>query len=240
MAFCNSCGFKADDGVNFCPACGATIAPAPTTPIQPVQPVQQYQAPSQGYAPPPPQQQNPNPGYASPPPQYQNPNQGYAPPPPQYQNPNQGYAPPPPQYQNPNQGYAPPGAPMTPEMMDAQNGKTMAILSYIFFFVPLLSGAHKTSPFVKYHTNQGTLLFCVGIAYSIISTLLSILIKVDREIKIWGIGTGVTQRVTPGWLSAILALLCLPILGGVILGIMNAVKGKKQPLPVIGGFTIIK
>ena len=31
----------------------------------------------------------------------------------------------------------------------------MAIIAYILFFVPLLTGDRKKSPFVKFHTNQG-------------------------------------------------------------------------------------
>ena len=145
----------------------------------------------------------------------------------------------PPSTQQATPAYVPPvapGEPQTAEMKDAQDGKTMAILSYIFFFVPLLSGAHKTSPFVKYHTNQGTLLALVAIAYSIVSSILSAVITV--EYTVWGVGLG--YRVTPSWLSAILGLLCIPIVVGVILGIMNAVNGQMKPLPVIGKYTIVK
>ena len=76
-------------------------------------------------------------------------------------------------------GYVPPvnpGASAQNDTQDAQENKTMAILAYILFFVPLLAGAHKTSPFVKFHTNQGTVLFLAaavwGIAYSILSVIL--------------------------------------------------------------------
>ena len=41
---------------------------------------------------------------------------------------------------------------------DAEQNKMMAILSYIIFFIPLITGDHKKSPFVKFHVNQGTLL----------------------------------------------------------------------------------
>ena len=128
-----------------------------------------------------------------------------------------------------------PGAPQSAEIQDAKDGQTMAILSYIFFFVPLLSGAHKKSPFVKYHTNQGTLLFFVALAYSIVSSILRAIIKVN-VVSWWGI----TVRATPSWLNAILGILYIPIVVGVILGIMNAVNGKMKPLPVIGKYTIIK
>ena len=115
-----------------------------------------------------------------------------------------------------------------------QNDKTMSILAYIFFFVPLIAGAYKTSPSVKFHTNQGTLLFIVSAGYSIISIILNAVIKVN-VITIFGI-----VRYTPLWLTAILGLLSLPLIGLCVLGIVNAVNDRMNPLPVIGNFTIIK
>ncbi len=42
-----------------------------------------------------------------------------------------------------------PGAATQADIQDAQENKTMAILAYILFFIPLLTGAHKTSAFAK-------------------------------------------------------------------------------------------
>lgn len=51
MAFCGKCGTQINDGVKFCPGCGApneTAAPAaPATPVQEAPPVQQNPAPQQ-------------------------------------------------------------------------------------------------------------------------------------------------------------------------------------------------
>ena len=38
---------------------------------------------------------------------------------------------------------------------DAEQNKGMAIVAYILFFVPLITGDHLKSPFVQFHTNQG-------------------------------------------------------------------------------------
>ncbi|MDR0293680.1 MAG: zinc-ribbon domain-containing protein [Oscillospiraceae bacterium] len=132
------------------------------------------------------------------------------------------------------QGYTPPGGSDQGVSQDAQENKGMAIISYILFFVPLLTGAHKTSPFVKYHANQGTALFLVAAAYSVASGILRAVIRVP--VTIWGL----VVYTTPTWLSTILWLISIPILILCVLGIINAVNGRTKPLPVIGGITILK
>lgn len=52
---------------------------------------------------------------------------------------------------------------------DVEINKPMAILAYILFFIPLLTGDYKKSPFVKFHTNQGTVLIIATAVVSIIS-----------------------------------------------------------------------
>ncbi|MDR1927463.1 MAG: zinc-ribbon domain-containing protein [Oscillospiraceae bacterium] len=111
------------------------------------------------------------------------------------------------QYQQPPVQQALPG--------DAEANKTMAILSYIIFFIPLLTGDHKKSPFVKFHANQGLVL---AIA-SFISQLL------------W---------VIPflGWVLAPIILVVIFVFA--LLGIISAVKGEMKPLPGLGKLTILK
>jgi uncharacterized membrane protein len=138
-----------------------------------------------------------------------------------------------PQYQQ--QAYQQPQTPQAPAS-DAQANKLMAILSYIIFFIPLITGDHKKSPFVKFHVNQGTLLAIVAIAYSIISAILSAVIKVP--VKVLGYSTGVYY--TPGWLSAILWIISLGVFALCIYGIYNAATGKTKGLPVIGKLKIFK
>jgi uncharacterized membrane protein len=120
-------------------------------------------------------------------------------------------------------GAIPPMPPQYAEMGDAEANKGMAIIAYILFFIPLLTGAHNTSPFVKYHTNQGTVLFLAGLAYGVAYGILSIILVFIPII---------------GWL--LIALLPFaPLVLGVI-GIVNAAGGKMKPLPVIGGFSLVK
>ena len=101
---------------------------------------------------------------------------------------------------------------------DAEDNKGMAIVAYILFFVPLITGDHKKSPFVLYHTNQGTVLFIFAVGGAIVSSILSVIV----------IG------VFLGFAVSIASLVFF------IIGVINAVKGQMKPLPMIGKFTVIK
>ncbi|MDR1841398.1 MAG: zinc-ribbon domain-containing protein [Holophagales bacterium] len=124
------------------------------------------------------------------------------------------------------------GAQAQPDPNDAEQNKLMAIIAYILFFIPLLTGDHQKSPFVKFHTNQGTVLFLVAItaniAWWILSTILSIILA---RLHVPFIGC---------FLSLVGILFPLATLILCVLGIINAANGKTIPLPVIGKWTIIK
>jgi uncharacterized membrane protein len=118
------------------------------------------------------------------------------------------------------------GTPQQANAQDAQDNKAMAAIAYILFFVPLLTGAHKTSPFAKYHTNQGTILFISAAIYGVAFGILSFVLLFIPVI---------------GWIIILIlsiAWVIFPVF--VILGIINAVQGKMSPLPLIGGFELIK
>ena len=99
------------------------------------------------------------------------------------------------------------------DQKDVDDNKIMGVLAYILFLIPLL--AAKESPFARFHTNQGFILFLFYIALCIIMVIPLI-----------------------GWLIAILGYLfgfvCF------IMGIINALGGKMKELPLIGKFRIIK
>lgn len=98
---------------------------------------------------------------------------------------------------------------------DIENNKAMGIVAYIIFFIPLI--AAKDSPFAMYHANQGLTLFLTGVAMNVIGGLIPFI----------------------GWFL-IVPLGNLLILVLAILGIVNALNGKEQPLPIIGKYTLIK
>ena len=110
----------------------------------------------------------------------------------------------------------------------AGKNKGMAVVAYLLFFIPLLTGAHKKSPFVKFHTNQGTVLFLISVPLLIATSIVTtILFRMSSGLLIIVYGL-----LTP--------LLCIVILALLIIGIINAASGKVKPLPLIGKFTILK
>lgn len=100
-------------------------------------------------------------------------------------------------------------------MSNNPNAKLFSILAYfgILWIVGLL--AAKDDLFVKYHVNQGLILFILGVAGAIVSVI----------------------PILGAIISAIVSVICFVFM---ILGIVNAVKGEMKPLPFIGNFELIK
>ncbi|EKE10811.1 MAG: hypothetical protein ACD_15C00195G0002 [uncultured bacterium] len=107
----------------------------------------------------------------------------------------------------------------TNDAKDAEDNKAMAIIGYILpilFFIPLVTDA-KNSPFAKFHANQQLNLLLAAIAVNVVGTIIPIL----------------------GWFI-ILPLGTLALFVIAVLGIINAARGEKKALPIIGGFSLIK
>jgi len=111
---------------------------------------------------------------------------------------------------------------------DAENNKGMAVVAYILFFIPLITGDHKKSPFVMFHTNQGAVLFITCVVVSVASSIL----------------TTILYRLYLGLISIFIGLIAplvsIALFVLFIIGILNALKGIMKPLPVIGKITLIK
>jgi uncharacterized membrane protein len=103
---------------------------------------------------------------------------------------------------------------VTPEEVEA--GKTMAIIAYFIFFVPLLVEDAKKNKFAMYHTEQSIVLLILNVVIGIVSTITC------------GIGL----------------ILYIPFLVLFIMGIINAVKGELKPVPLVGSlgekFNLVK
>ncbi len=97
---------------------------------------------------------------------------------------------------------------------DVAQNKAMGIMSYLGFLVliPILGGAAKKSDYARFHANQGLILF---LAYIVATILLNVVAIVGYII------------------SLAVSIFC-------IMGIISAVKGTGNPLPLIGAIKILK
>ena len=86
----------------------------------------------------------------------------------------------------------------------------MAFVAYILFFIPLLTDS-KNDPFVKFHVKQS----------------LGLLI-------LW-VATVVVDRLPFVWVAAPFLQIAVFILW--IIGIVYALQGKQQPVPLVGQFS---
>ena len=90
------------------------------------------------------------------------------------------------------------------------SNKTMGVLAYFIFFLPLL--VDSKNEFGRFHANQGLLVLILSIVASIVGSIITIL----------------------GWVGSILVLVLA------IMGIINASKEEMKELPLIGSIKIIK
>lgn len=98
---------------------------------------------------------------------------------------------------------------------DIEKNKIMAVFAYLglLFLIPLF--AAKGSPFARYHTNQGILLFIVQFVGSLCGAIPFV-----------------------GWFIAAAANIFGILL--IVIGILNVIKGQAKELPLIGKYRILK
>lgn len=101
------------------------------------------------------------------------------------------------------------------------NDKLMGVLSYIplVCLVPAIVGKNS---FVKFHANQGLVLFILELVFSV---CIGIFVKIPILGVIFGIVGGLID------------LICLIL---AIIGIVTAINGETKELPVIGVIHILK
>jgi uncharacterized membrane protein len=137
----------------------------------------------------------------------------------------------------PNPGSVTPVTPSevvgTPEALevdadDAEKNKIFGVIAYLWILWVVSYVVAKDSPFAKYHANQGFTLFVLATAIWIVESILSEIFYMILPAGGFGI------------ISLIWGFVWLGVLALVVLGIINAARGKCMPLPWIGGFKILK
>ncbi|MCL2671551.1 MAG: zinc ribbon domain-containing protein [Clostridiales bacterium] len=110
-----------------------------------------------------------------------------------------------------------PAQPVYDEQADVNQNRAYAILGYFGPLVLIPIFAAKDSPYARFHANQG---LWVAIAYGAV-VVLSIIISALLW-RVWGLA------------SLINWLLYVAVSVLAIIGVVNAAKGQKKELPVLG------
>ncbi len=177
--------------------------------------------------------ENQNPGT----PENQQPQQGH--PQGNYQGPYQ-YPPYGQQYTGPQDGYPPPPYGYQPPYpTHGDSTKLYSVLSYIWILWMIGLFADKNNPRVKFHVNQGIILTIFQVALCLASAIFS---TVMNALFIHGSALLSVAAPIGTMLSGLVSFLAISLgLIFMILGIIHAVQGKEEPLPIIGKlFTIVK
>lgn len=104
---------------------------------------------------------------------------------------------------------------------DAQDGKVLALLSYIFGIVALVPLIQRNNAFALYHAKQVLTLFIAVIVAQIALIIVGI----------------VLTAVGLGLVGVILYFgFFIVVLGLVIIGVLNSWNCRARPLPIIGAF----
>lgn len=125
------------------------------------------------------------------------------------------------------------------DMSDISENRFYASLSYLgpLVIIPVLFS--RNSKFVRFHANQGLCLFAAALAYSVIYSLLKMVMR-----SVFPIGYESFYLQTRGalydGLSVILALVWFVFIALALLGFLIAICGRVKRLPMIGKFRILR
>ena len=110
--------------------------------------------------------------------------------------------------------------------------KLMAVLSYLglLWLVPLCTGAYKSSEFVNFHFNQGTMILIIAAGWGIISSIIR---GIFIAVFFWFPVMSILVNVSIGILSLGIVIL-------VIIGIIDAVNDRTEGIPVIRDIKLFK
>ncbi len=105
---------------------------------------------------------------------------------------------------------------------DIEKNKIMAILAYLGFLVIIPLFCAGESRFARFHVNQGLVLLITDIILGMIFALVGWLPLIGWLIKI------------VRWLASVIFFVFM------VIGILNAYRGKAKDLPFIGGIRLLR
>ena len=109
--------------------------------------------------------------------------------------------------------------------------KTLALEAYlgILLLAPLFGA--KKSPFVRFHVNQGIVLFAISFVLSTLMTFNSLIMAAAGALWL---------SIILGFFNGLYGLVSCGVIALSVIGIINALKGKMKALPLIGKIKILK
>ena len=102
---------------------------------------------------------------------------------------------------------------------DIRSNKGMAVLSYIGLLVLIPICLGNNSKFVKYHANQGLVLFICSMILNFIGSIFSIIPVIGETLTV---------------------VLSLGVMILQIIGIVNVINGRAKELPIVGKYRVLK
>lgn len=114
------------------------------------------------------------------------------------------------------------------DIEDVRTNKAMGVLSYlgILVLIPILAG-NKNSEYVRFHSNQGLVLFIVSVVVNLLSGN-------------WVFGLHSFINFRGWWFGWIFDLIELALFIIAIMGIVHACRGERKELPIIGQIHLFK
>jgi uncharacterized membrane protein len=100
-----------------------------------------------------------------------------------------------------------------------QEHRTMAVVAYILFFIPMLVDSVKNVPFVRFHVGQSMMIWIGYVALGFL---------------------GMVTVFISGWLSFFVWLAYFPMFIFWLLGLIAAYKGEQKAVPILGKMAFYK
>ncbi len=127
-----------------------------------------------------------------------------------------------------------PPVPPAPVVNRSDNRTLFCVLSYIgiLWLVGMCVSPEKDDPRVRFHVGQGILLSIFTLVLSVLGNILDVI----SDFIFFGWFDWIMQLFA-GLLMLMIGMLILAL---TIIGIVHAVQGKEEPLPVIGRYAFYK
>lgn len=128
-----------------------------------------------------------------------------------------------------------------PTKKEIEDGKGMSVLAYIIALIPYF--AEKKNKFVRFHAVQGMNLLLLAVGWSVVAGILTSILSGIFMSGCYSMLFGNGGICIPALYNVLTFVIWVPSIAiGVvsIIGIINALNGKMEKVPLLGSIKIIK